>query len=114
MKDVVTPFGGHRNGERARRGRRRTKQVKSGGPTQDEGGKKHRGGGGGGASGDVDDDVTDLITQVHHEELRDLESATYCTLFQPRDSAIVINMQDAGRAYNEMVVNSPDTSGSSW
>ena len=52
----------------------------------------------------MDDEVTDFICQVHMQlseqlesRVRELESATYYTLFLLRDSAIVINVQDSGR-----------------
>ena len=87
------------SGERANSGRRGAKQGRSRGPPQYEGVKKHRCGGGG-ASGDKDDDVTELITQVHmklsvqqESHVRDLKSATHCTLFLLRDSVIVTDMQ---------------------
>ena len=48
----------------------------------------------------MDDDVTDLISQVHtklsvqlESHVRDLESATHCTLFLLRDSVIVTDVQ---------------------
>ena len=59
--------------------------------------------------------MTDLIPQVHmrlsvqlESRVRDLEPTTYCALFLLRGSAIVIDMQDAGRAYNDKLVNFPD------
>ena len=69
--------------------------------------------GGGGANEDVDEEVADLVSQVHmkltvqlESRMRDLESATYCTLFLLIDSEIVTDMQDADRAYNERSVSS--------
>ena len=56
------------------------------------------------------------FTQVHLNmwltvqfELRmgHMESATYCTLFLPRENDIVKEMQDAGRTYNELETNQP-------
>ena len=100
MKDMVTPFGGQRGGESANMGR-----SKSG--AEDH--RKTKGG----ASGDMKNDVTDLITHVHMKfsvQLEShLESATYCTLFLPRDSAIVTDS-----AHNERVVNSPEAERGSW
>ena len=40
--------------------------------------------------------------------VRDLEPTTFCTLFLLGVSAIVIDIQDAGRAHNDEVVNFPD------
>ena len=61
--------------------------------------------------------VADLISQgwlnmklsVQLESpMRDMESATYCTLFLPRRSDIVKEMQDAGKLYNEFATKHPD------
>ena len=41
--------------------------------------------------------------QESHRTARDMEFVTYCTLFSVRNSAIVTEMQIAGRAYNELV-----------
>ena len=40
--------------------------------------------------------------------VRDLESATCCMLFQPRETEIVADVQGAGRSCNERVVNSTE------
>ena len=45
--------------------------------------------------------------------VRDVESATCCTLFLPGHSVIVIDMQNAGRARHHLVVNHPDKEGRS-
>ena len=39
---------------------------------------------------------------VKLERMRGLESATYCTLFPPKEDEIVKEMQDAGRAHNDL------------
>ena len=58
----------------------------------------------------ADADVTDLIAQVHlklsaqlEARVRDLESPTYSTLFVPKESDIVKEIQNAGRYYSDMV-----------
>ena len=55
----------------------------------------------------MENDVMDLISQVHlklsvqlESRVRDVEAATHCTLFQLRGSAIVTEMHSAGRAYD--------------
>ena len=40
--------------------------------------------------------------------MRDLETVTYCTLFVPKESDIVTEMQNVGRFYSDMVTNHPD------
>ena len=68
------------------------------------------------AKGDTADaDVMDLVTQVHlklstqlKSRVEDLEVATYCPLFLPKDNDIVKEMQDAGRFYSEMVTSHSD------
>ena len=51
-----------------------------------------------------------LISQVHlqcnvqiESGVRDMEAATFCTLLLLRSSAIVTEVLNAGRAYNELV-----------
>ena len=60
--------------------------------------------------------MEDLISQVQFNmklsvqllsRMRDLEAATYCTLFLPEESDIVKGMQDAGRVYSELVTEHP-------
>ena len=60
--------------------------------------------------------MTDVISQVHlnmkltvqlESHMRDTEPATYCTLFLQKGNDIVKEMQDAGRAYNELVTYQP-------
>ena len=67
-----------------------------------------------GANEEVENDVMDLISQVHlklsvqlESRVRDAEAATHCTLFQLRGSAIVTEMHSAGRAYDELVNTQP-------
>ena len=61
--------------------------------------------------------MADLISQVQlnmklsvllESCMRDMELATYCTLFLPRESDIVKEMQDESRAHNELVTKYPD------
>ena len=79
---------------------RRTDQWKEGrlprsrGPSLNEGPKQQRTAGGGRTNEDFDKEVTDLIAQVHlntklESGMRDMESATYCTLFLPKERDIV-------------------------
>ena len=53
----------------------------------------------------MDVEVPDLISQMHMKlsaqlepRVWDLESATYCSLFLPRENAIGTEMQDAGQS----------------
>ena len=69
---------------------------------------------------EVEEEVTDLISQVQTEvivqlasRMRDMGSATYCALFLPRNSAVVTEMQSAGRADNELVTRDPTVEGAS-
>ena len=62
----------------------------------------------------MENDVIDLISQVHlklstqlESRVRDVEAATYCTLFQLRRSAIVTEMHSAGRACDVLVNTQP-------
>ena len=59
----------------------------------------------------TDADVMDLVTQVQlnvklpvqlESRMRDMEEATYCTLFLPKESD-VREMQDASRVFSELV-----------
>ena len=59
--------------------------------------------------------MTNLITQAHlklavqlESRMRDMEAATYCTLFLPKDSDIVKEMLAIGRHYNNMIENHPE------
>ena len=47
-----------------------------------------------------------MLTVQLESRMRDLESATYCTLFLLIDSEMVTDMQDADRAHNERSVSS--------
>ena len=56
-----------------------------------------------------------LISQVHllcnvqiESGVRDMESATFCTLLLLRTSAIVTEVLNASRAYNELVTTQPN------
>ena len=67
-----------------------------------------------GANGEMENDVMDLISEVHLKlsvqlasRVRDVEAATHCTLFQLRCSAIVKEMRSAGRAYDELINTRP-------
>ena len=60
----------------------------------------------------VDADVMDLVTQVQlnvklpvqlESRMRDMEEATYCTLFLTKESDSVREMQDATRVFSELV-----------
>ena len=58
--------------------------------------------------------VVDLISQVHQKltvqleaRLRDMEAATYCSVFLLRRSDTVTEMQSADRAHNELVTKQP-------
>ena len=59
--------------------------------------------------------MTNLITQVHlkltvqlESRMRDMEAATECTLFLPKDSDIVKEMLSIGRHYSNMIENHPE------
>ena len=59
--------------------------------------------------------MTNLITQAHlklpvqlESRMRDMEAATYCTLFLPKDSDIVKEMLAIGRHYSNMLENHPE------
>ena len=59
-------------------------------------------------------DVPDLIAQVHlklsaqlEARVRELEASMCCTLFPPRESEIVKDVQSAGRIHSDMVENQP-------
>ena len=45
-----------------------------------------------------------LATQLE-SNVRDLEAASYCTLFVPKESDIVTEMHTAGRFHSDMVPN---------
>ena len=72
----------------------------------------------GGNITELEEEETNIWTKIFHVQMklsaqlesraRDLELATYCTLFPLRDNAIVIEMQEADRTHNDKVVNSPD------
>ena len=64
----------------------------------------------------MDEEVTDLISHVYmiltvqpesRSRMRDVESATQCTLFPPRSSPIVTDVPDARRAHSDKVVHFP-------
>ena len=61
---------------------------------------------------DTDADVMDLATQVQLKlstqlewRVRDPETATCCTLFVPKKSEIVTDLQNAGKLHSDMATN---------
>ena len=59
--------------------------------------------------------MTNLVTLAHlkltvqlESRMRDMEAATYCTLFLPKDSDIVKEMLAIGRHYSNMLENHPE------
>ena len=59
--------------------------------------------------------MTNFITLAHlklpvqlEPRMRDMEAATYCTLFLPKDSDIVKEMLAIGRHYNNMIEHHPE------
>ena len=62
------------------------------------------------ANEDVEEDVLDLISQVHMKltiRLRDKGAATYWTSFLLRSNANMAEIQTASRAYNDTVTKQP-------
>ena len=90
MKDVPATLGGQQTGVAQFSGRRKVPRSK--GTSLHDVPKKQQRTGEGEATGDTDADVTDLVAQVHlklsaqlESRVRDLESATYCTLPSQRE-----------------------------
>ena len=114
MKEMIAAHGGQQNG-RAQFSER-WKPARTRGASQNDVPRKQQRAGEAEAKGDAKDvDVMDLITPVHLQlsaqlgsRVRDLEAATYCTLFLPNESDIVTEMQNAGRFYSDMVTRHPD------
>ena len=48
------------------------------------------------------------LSTRQESRVRELEAATYCTLFVPKESDIVTDMQNAGKRHSGMVRNHPD------
>ena len=47
------------------------------------------------------------LTAQLESRMRDMESATCCPRFLPKENDIVKEMQDAGRSYNEVITYQP-------
>ena len=102
VKDTVFPFAWKRSGERTNNGGTRTKPRRCRGPAQNDRrekapGWRRRGKRRHGRRSDGLDHPR--AHEAHRAPLRDLESSTYCTLSVLRDSAIVMDVQDPGRAH---------------
>ena len=114
MKEMMAAYGVQQNGRAKFSGRR--KPARSRGASQNDVPRKQKRDGEEEAKGDAEDaDVMDLITQAHQKlstqlesRVTDLEAATYCTLFLPRENDIVTEMQNAGWFYNVMLTYHPD------
>ena len=114
MKEMMAAYGAQQNG-RAKFGGRRT-PAKTRGASQNDVPRMQQGAGEEEAKGDVEDaDVMDLTTQAHQKlstqlesRVTDLEAATYCTLFLPKENDIVTEMQNAGWFYSVMATYHPD------
>ena len=114
MREILAPNAEQQNAERTTFGEGRRRPVRSRvAQSGNDGGKN--GAGREGANEDMDEEVTDFISQVHmkptvqfESRMGDLGSATYCRMFFLRDSANVTDVQGASRAHNDLVVHNLD------